>query len=128
MGSQLVILCTATVFCDFPFRTDPVELFHAVEGGIKGAFFDAQNVVRDLVNELGEAVAVEGAACEHFEDEEVKGALELIFGQECPLDVWVTIRWAEKKSQACSSRSGRIYADCVDVFTLQIVMACLKSP
>jgi hypothetical protein len=76
---QLVILCTASVFCGLPFGADPIELCHAVEGRIKGPFFDAQRFFRNLLYTLGETVTMQRAPSQHFQDEEIKCALQLVF-------------------------------------------------
>jgi hypothetical protein len=36
---------------------------------------------------LGETVAVKRAPRQHFQDEEIKRTLQLVFPQGCPLDV-----------------------------------------
>jgi hypothetical protein len=54
-----------------------------MESGIEGAFFDAEDVFRNHLDVEGDAVAVERAASEGFEDQEGEGALEeVVFGFE----------------------------------------------
>jgi hypothetical protein len=49
-----------------------------MEGGVQGAFFDAKDFTRDILDRGHDGVAVEtGAAEEDFQDEEVEGALEV---------------------------------------------------
>jgi hypothetical protein len=65
-------------------------LFHAMQSGIEGAFFDAQDVVGDALDVEGNAVAVHGPAKKGLEDEESESALEDVGfgfgGDRAPLD------------------------------------------
>jgi hypothetical protein len=53
-------------------------LLHAVESGVKGAFFDVEEFGAGLLDERGDAVAVAGGLGEGLEDEEGEGALESV--------------------------------------------------
>jgi hypothetical protein len=79
-AGEAVVLGLASAFRELPFGTDPAGLFDAVEGGIEGAFFDAEELVADTLDAGGDAVAVHGFVLEDFEDEEIEGALEDVVG------------------------------------------------
>jgi hypothetical protein len=54
-----------------------------VESRVEGAFLDAEDIFRNHLDVEGDAVPVERAAGEGFEDEEGEGALEeVVFGFE----------------------------------------------
>jgi hypothetical protein len=47
-----------------------------VESGIERAVFDLEDIVRAMLDYVGDGVTVGGAADQCFEDEQVEGALE----------------------------------------------------
>ena len=47
-----------------------------MESGVEGALLDLEDFLRGEEDALGDAVAVEGAGGDGFEEEEVEGALE----------------------------------------------------
>src|SRR5262249_34880312 len=52
VGSQLVEASAAVVGRETPLALDPAIQFKPLESGVEGAFFDAEQVVGQLVNEL----------------------------------------------------------------------------
>jgi hypothetical protein len=66
--------------CDAPFGDEPSVAFHSVKGGIKGAFFDAHDVVRTFGDPAQNAEAVSRLEGERFEDEGVEDAVESVGG------------------------------------------------
>ena len=84
-----IVASAAIVFRHAPLGADPAVLFHAVEGGVEGTFFDAEDVFGNLLDVKSDAVAVHGRASEGLEDQEGEGALEkVVFGLEhrAPID------------------------------------------
>jgi hypothetical protein len=69
-GSELVEAGAAVVFADAPFGLDPAVLLHAMEGGIEGTFFDAEDVVGDALDVQGDSPAMHGLALQALQDEE----------------------------------------------------------
>ena len=56
------------------------DVVQAVERGVEGALFDAEQLVGDALDVEDDAVAVEGGVVgEGLEDEELKRSLEVIF-------------------------------------------------
>jgi hypothetical protein len=49
-----------------------------MEGGIERSLLDDEDFFRNLANALGDAVAVDGAESDDFEDEHVEGALQQV--------------------------------------------------
>src|SRR3954462_2104017 len=70
LGGESVELGAAVVFGDAPLGLDPAFAGHAVEGGIEGAFFDAEDVVGGALDPAGDAAAGHRAPGEGFEDEQ----------------------------------------------------------
>ena len=75
-GGEFVELGFAAVFRVAPLRDEPAAFFEAMECGVKGALLDVEDRFGDLADALGDAVAVDGAEGDDFEDEHVEGALE----------------------------------------------------
>src|SRR4029077_20624000 len=61
-----------------PFRANPSLLLEAMERRIERALADRQRVVRQQLNALGEAPAVNRLARDGLEDQQIKRALEEI--------------------------------------------------
>jgi hypothetical protein len=59
-----------------PFGLDPTASLEAVEGGVERPLLDAQHVLREAPDVLGDGVAVHRAECQRVEDEEVERAGE----------------------------------------------------
>lgn len=77
-GGDFVDAGAAFVFGDDPVGGDPTGLFHAMEGGVEGAFLDAEEI-GDGLDVGGDAITVEGAAAiEDLQDQEGECALERI--------------------------------------------------
>jgi hypothetical protein len=63
---------TAAFFGLDPRGLDELVAFQAMEGGVEGAFLDAQQAFGDRLDVEGDAEAVIGATGERFEDEEIE--------------------------------------------------------
>lgn len=63
---------------DGPFGFDQVFFEKALKSGVKGAFFDLQQVIGGTLDVLDECVAVEGLAFEGAENHHLQGAGEEI--------------------------------------------------
>src|SRR5215471_14146658 len=75
-GSEAVKLGAAVVFRGSPFgREQPLE-FEAVESGIECALLDLERAAGDLADAQEDAVAVESAEGDGFEDQDVESAGE----------------------------------------------------
>ena len=82
LGGELVVLGAAVGFGHGPFGGDPAALLHAVEGGIERAFFHAKHLAGGVLDVEDDAVAVQRAVLgEGFENQQVEGSLQIIFGQ-----------------------------------------------
>src|SRR5207302_624661 len=57
-SSQRIKFCPPVVLARPPLRRDPALLLDAQQRRIEGALIEVQHVVRDLLNALGNAVAV----------------------------------------------------------------------
>ena len=81
-GGEIVDAGTAAVLAVDPTGFEGAVFFQAMEGGVEGAFFDAEDVAGDFDDGGHDGVAVKrGAAGEDLEDEEVEGSLEgVLFG------------------------------------------------
>jgi hypothetical protein len=75
-----VELCAAIVFRFSPLGLYPYLMLEAMERGVKSALVDAENVVGELADAIGDSEAVHRAGGEDLEDEEVEGALQEFVG------------------------------------------------
>ncbi len=69
---QLVIARTAVIFRRTPRGFNPAVQEQALQRGIKRAFSDLKDIVRDLFQSLRDAVAVHSARQEGSQNEEVE--------------------------------------------------------
>src|SRR5271156_5006255 len=58
LGGQAVVAGAAIVLRGAPLGADPAVLLHAMEGGIEGAFFDAEDVFGNQLDMESNAVAM----------------------------------------------------------------------
>ena len=72
VGSQVIETRAAVVGRESPLALDPAIQFQALESGVQGAFFDAQQIVGQLLNPLGDGIAMQMARPQYFEDEHVQ--------------------------------------------------------
>src|SRR5277367_1066992 len=79
LRTQFVEFCPAPVFRGFPLSRNPFQLLHAVKGGVERAFLNAKSFLGNLLDALRKSVAMKRAASQHFQDEKVKRALQLVF-------------------------------------------------
>ena len=61
LGGERVVTCSAIARGHAPLGGDPAFEQHALERGIERAFFHLQDAVGDLLNGVGDLVAVESA-------------------------------------------------------------------
>jgi hypothetical protein len=73
---EAVVLRLPVVVRDTPFGADRAVELEPVKGGVERPFLDLQHLIREQVDRLGDSVAVQRAALEGMEDEEIEGALE----------------------------------------------------
>src|SRR5579884_1257706 len=71
---ELVVAGAAVVFRGAPLGLDPSVKQQPLERGIERAFFNLQHFMRNLLDALGDAVAVHAAQAQRLEDEHVEGA------------------------------------------------------
>src|SRR5467141_3297697 len=60
----------------FPLRLEPALLLETVEGGIEGPLGDLEEIPGNLLNTLGDGVAVNRTSGDNLEDEHVESSLE----------------------------------------------------
>src|SRR5215472_7185041 len=72
---QAIVFRPPIVFRWPPFGINQAVQLQAVQGGVERAFLDAQHLLRDLLNRLGDPVPVHGPARERFQDEHVERTL-----------------------------------------------------
>jgi hypothetical protein len=77
-GGQFVILGATVVVGSAPTCFEKSLADEAEQGGIEGALFDEEGPVGNLFNAEKDAVAMEGAERDGFEDEEIEGAGEKV--------------------------------------------------
>jgi hypothetical protein len=77
-GSELVILCAAIVIGRAPAGFEKALADKAEKRGVEGALFDEKRAARDLFDAEENAVAVEGAERDGFENQQVESAGEKI--------------------------------------------------
>jgi hypothetical protein len=63
-GCQFIEAGAAIVGRNAPFPLDPTVQLQSLQRRIERAFFNAQNVVGQLLNKLSDGIAVQMAACE----------------------------------------------------------------
>jgi len=80
LSGEGVVPGAAVVLALAPLTAEVAFVFEPVEGGIERALLDDELLARDLLNAEEDAVAVELAERDGFEDEKVEGALEEIGG------------------------------------------------
>ena len=73
---QFVITGFAIVIGHAPFRRDPPLSFQTVKGGIKRSLLDVQNVLRHLLDPIGDGEAVPGIMLERFQDQHVECSVD----------------------------------------------------
>jgi hypothetical protein len=73
-GRQLVELRPAVVLRRAPFGFEPAAHLEPVQRRIQRALFDAQHVVRRLLDVLGDRVAVHGATADRLQHQHVESA------------------------------------------------------
>ena len=73
-GGELVIFGAAVVVGGAPACFEKVLANEAEEGGVEGALFDQESAARDLFDAEEDAVAMEGAERNGFENEQIEGA------------------------------------------------------
>src|SRR6185369_14823859 len=67
---------TPAEFGDTPFSLDPALMLEAMQGGVERALVDPQDVLRDLLDALGDGPAVHGLVLEGAKNEQVESALK----------------------------------------------------
>jgi len=75
-GGEFVELGLAAVVGGSPFGVEPAAFFEAMEGWIERALLDLEDLLGDLANAVGDAIAMDRAEGDDLEDEHVEGALE----------------------------------------------------
>src|SRR6185312_5897933 len=75
-GGERVVSRAAIVVRRAPLGAHVAVEEKALEGGVKGAFADLEDVLGDVAQSMGDAVAVHRFGAERSEDEEVEGAGE----------------------------------------------------
>src|SRR5712692_5356808 len=75
-GGQAVKFCAPVICGSSPFAFDPSFLQEPLERGIERAVLDLENVLRGLLDELGDAVAVHRPPAKRAQDEQVQGSLQ----------------------------------------------------
>ena len=74
--TQAIELCFAVFLGVAPFGVEPALLFHAMERGIEGAFFDLELVACGLLDPAENGESVHRSPGERLEDEQVEGAAD----------------------------------------------------
>src|SRR5712692_8138022 len=70
--------CPSTVVGELPFGRDPAGLFHAMKRRIERPLFDAQSVIRDLLNARRETVPMLWLATQHLQEKKIQRPLKRI--------------------------------------------------
>ncbi len=76
--SQLVETSPPVVGRQAPLTLDPAIQLEPLESRIKRAFFDAQQIVGQLLNQLRDRIAMQMAAHQYFENEHVQRARQKV--------------------------------------------------
>jgi len=72
---QFVIARFAIVIGNAPLGLDPTLCFQTVKRGIKRSLLDVQNILRHLLNPIGDGKAVPRVVLERFQDQHVERAI-----------------------------------------------------
>src|SRR5215471_13289725 len=75
---QLVELRLPPGFRRRPLRSEPSALLETMEGRIERALLDLQHVAGDLLEPLGDGVAMDRSETHHFQDQQIERALQQI--------------------------------------------------
>src|SRR6266852_6390145 len=77
-GGQAVKFCAPVICGSSPFGFDPSFLQEPLERRVERAVLDLENVLRGLLDELGDAVAMHRPPAKRAQDEQVQGSLQEI--------------------------------------------------
>jgi len=76
LAGKGVKLGFATRVCLPPIGVEPAAVFEAVQSGVEGTLLELKEIFGDLLNALGDRVAVNGAQSHDLEDEHAQRAFE----------------------------------------------------